>query len=181
MVNISTDTPLVQCLEVRAEAPSLQDNTADIDRLKLALQAVLIESGQEHLECKVPFKALPKVAEMFRNCNFQGGAIVNFHPGVAEIVDFVPDVTGQVLAIALDLGTTHLEATLLNLADGESLATSHTLNRQVGTGPDILSRIHHAVRVVRGKEMDFSGLEELSRMWLIPLMNWLWSLLTRPG
>lgn len=163
MENRPIDIPLVLCLDVQAEAPSLQDNTADIDRLKLALQSVLKENGLGHLECRVPFKALQKVAESFRNCDFQGRAVVNLQPAIAEIVDFVPDSNGQIMGVALDLGTTHLEAILLDLATGKPLSTSHVLNRQVGFGPDILSRIHHAVRIGRGKEMDCSGLDELQQ------------------
>ncbi len=157
------DNPLVQALPVEANAPSLQDNTADIDRLKLALRQALDEHGLKGRECTVPFFSLSRVAEQFRSAGFRGGAVVNLLPGIVELVDFVPDASAQLLALALDLGTTHLEATLLDLQTGKSLASANALNRQVDFGPDILSRIHYGVRTGSGKKVDMSGLTELQQ------------------
>ena len=163
MKNIPIDIPLVLCLSVEANPPSLQDNIADIDRLKVSLQPLLAEMGLEDRECRVPFSALPQVANGFRQCNFRGGAVVNILHGYVEIVDFVPDNSHQILGMALDLGTTHLEATLLDLRTGETLVLSHTLNRQVHIGPDILSRIQYAARSGKEKNIDLSGLTELQQ------------------
>jgi hypothetical protein len=114
MENKLLDMPLVQCLQVEAQSPSLQDNTADIDRLKQALQPVLEEFGLADRECKVPFSCLSRVAAGFRRCDFRGGAVVSLIPGVVEIIDFVSDSSAPLFAMALDLGTTHLEATVLD-------------------------------------------------------------------
>ncbi len=163
MQNKSFDMPLVQSLPVEAASPSLQDNTADIDRLKLALLPALQAAGLEDRECVVPFGALPGVAAGFRTAGFQGSTIVNLLPGRVEIVDFVSDKDHHILAMALDLGTTHLEANLLDLRTGKSLALGHALNRQVHYGSDILSRIHFAVRSGKGKKLDQQGLLELQQ------------------
>lgn len=163
MQNNPIDLPLVQCLPVEAQPPSLQDNTADIDRLKLALLPVLRKKEMEDRECVVPFGALPGVASGFRAAGFRGAAVVNLLPGRVEIVDFVPDTKQHLPAMALDLGTTHLEATLLDLRTGKVLAKSHTVNRQIHFGADILSRIHFAVRPGRGMEPDQPGLHTLQQ------------------
>lgn len=163
MQNNPIDLPLVQCLPVEAQPPSLQDNTADIDRLKLALVPVLRKKGIEDRGCVVPFGALPGVAAGFRAAGFRGAAVVNLLPGRVEIVDFVPDTKQQLPAMALDLGTTHLEATLLDLRTGKVLASAHAVNRQIHFGADILSRIHFAVRPGRGLEPDQHGLHTLQQ------------------
>ena len=163
MQNKPFDMPLVQSLPVEAALPSLQDNTADIDRLKLALRPALQAAGLADRECVVPFGALPRVAAGFRVADFQGSAVVNLFPGRVEIVDFIPDSDHQVLAMALDLGTTHLEANLLDLRTGKSLALGHAVNRQVHFGADILSRIHFAVRSGKDKQLDQQGLFELQQ------------------
>ena len=116
------DMPLVQSLPVEAVPPSLQDNTADIDRLKLALLPVLQKVGLEGRQCVVPFAALTRVAAGFRAAGFRGSVVVNLLPGRVEVVDFIPDMDHHALAMALDLGTTHLEANLLDLRTGKSLA-----------------------------------------------------------
>jgi len=163
MQNKPFDMPLVQSLTVVASPPSLQDNTADVDRLKLALTFVLQGAGLESGECVVPFAALSRVADGFRAAGFQGAAVVNLLPGSVEIVDFVPEKDHHALAMALDLGTTHLEANLLDLQTGKTVAGGHTVNRQIQFGTDILSRIHFAVRSEKGQKLDQQGLLELQQ------------------
>ena len=70
MQNKPFDMPLVQSLPLEATPPSLQDNTADIDRLKLVLVPVLQKAGLVGRECIVPFAALPRVAAGFRSGRF---------------------------------------------------------------------------------------------------------------
>ncbi|MFH1059241.1 MAG: ASKHA domain-containing protein, partial [Pseudomonadota bacterium] len=48
------------------------------------------------------------------------------------------------LGVALDIGSTHLQASLHELADGRELARGARLNPQTGVGADVLTRIHAA-------------------------------------
>ncbi len=131
--------PLVRCLPVTAPPPSLKDNTADLDRLKRALREGL---GQGPLV--VPWRWAGRVAANFREAGFSGAAIVNDGEGRLELVDFLPRPPAVLPGLALDLGTTYLEATLLDLASGRRLARGHHPNGQIRFGDDILSRIHEA-------------------------------------
>ncbi len=133
--------PLVQLLPVAATPPSLKDNTGDIDRLRKALRPHL---GDRPLS--VPFGRLASVAAAFRRAGFAGVAVVNDLVTGPELVDFLAAPPRVLAGIALDLGTTHLEATLVDLADGEILARADRPNGQIAFGADILSRIHFAVR-----------------------------------
>ncbi|MEW6594786.1 MAG: ASKHA domain-containing protein [Thermodesulfobacteriota bacterium] len=128
--------PLVEASEVAAPLPSLGDNTADVDRLRRALPQEVV----------VPFARLAKVGERFRAAGFRGVAILNRLGEVAELVDFLPALPEKLPAMALDLGTTHLEATLVDLANGACLARATLPNSQAGHGADILSRIHFAAK-----------------------------------
>jgi uncharacterized 2Fe-2S/4Fe-4S cluster protein (DUF4445 family) len=135
-------TALVQAIAVRSAAPSLADNTADLDRLKKALRPKLAGSP-----LNVPFARLALVASRFRQAGFAGKAVVNRLPAGWELVDFVPEHTASRLsAMALDLGTTHLAAELIDLEVGKVLATAGRANSQIEYGDDILSRIHYAAR-----------------------------------
>ncbi|MBA3003744.1 MAG: DUF4445 domain-containing protein, partial [Desulfurivibrio sp.] len=132
--------PLVRAIAVVAPPPSLGDNTGDLDRLKKVLAPHL--AGVVPM---VPYQRLGKVAERFRAAGFSGTAIVNDMGGCPVLVDFLPQP--PVLAgMALDLGTTHLEATLLDLTSGKVLAHADLENGQIGYGADILTRIHHAAK-----------------------------------
>ena len=130
---------LVQFISIEAVPPSLADNTGDLDRLKKALQSNF--AGRELV---VPYARMAEVAGRFRQAGFSGCAVICDVPGRFEIVDFLAQTPAVLPAMALDLGTTHLEASLINLLDGAILARGNRENAQINYGADILSRIHFA-------------------------------------
>lgn len=156
MQNRNFRSSLVRCVTIAAPPPSLQDNRADADRLKQALAAQLRQEGVE-TPLVFPFALLAPVAAKFRATGFCGCALVNMLPAFAEIVDFLPEEPPVLPGLALDLGTTHLEATLLDLRTGALLAAGQCANRQIRYGADILSRIHHAGRDCRAGETAAGG------------------------
>lgn len=153
-----TPSPLVRVVAVAPAPPSLGDNRADADRLRQAAAARLREEGVE-APVLIPLAFLPEVATRFRAAGFRGCAIVSILAAAAEITDFLPKEPPVLPALALDLGTTHLEAALLDLRSGRTLAVGQCLNRQVGFGADILSRIQHAGQA--GGEGGATGLHQL--------------------
>jgi len=132
---------LVRAIAVAAPLPSLGDNTGDLDRLKKALAPLL-----DGVMPVVPYQRLGKVAERFRAAGFTGVAIINDMLGGPVLVDFLPQPPPALAGMALDLGTTHLEATLLDLATGATLARADLENSQIRFGADILTRIHYAAK-----------------------------------
>lgn len=155
--------PLVRCFAIDAAAPSLADNTADIDRLKSTLEKALRREGITGRHLQIPFSCTGRVAAGFRSAGFTGCVMANILPAYIEIVEFFTETPTVVPAVALDLGTTHLEATLLNLLTGERLAHGHRENRQIEFGPDILTRIHHAAPSGKGS-VKYSGLQGLQQL-----------------
>ncbi len=135
--------PLVTLIQVKASQPSLNDNTADLDRLKFALAESLPEQLRRY-SIHIPFTCMAEIAASFRAADFSGYAVVQYEHDRLVLVEFVAEPPKLLPALALDLGSTHLEATLLDLLTGEPLARGTTLNRQVSHGADILSRIHFA-------------------------------------
>lgn len=133
--------PIVLCLPISAPTPSLQDNTADLDRLKRVVSEAL---GQAPLV--VPWRQAGHVARHFRQAGFHGAALVNQVEGRYELVDFLPKPPALLPAMALDLGTTYLEASLIDLLTGKQLAQAHHPNGQIPFGDDVLTRIHVADR-----------------------------------
>ena len=136
---------LVTAIPVEAAEPSLQDNTADLDRLKAAL-SLSLPAQVAGYGLHIPFRSMAAVASAFRNADFKGYAVVTVLSGQLDIIDFMADMPRVLAAMALDLGSTHLEATLIDLMTGATLAHSHAVNLQVEYGADILSRIHFAVK-----------------------------------
>ncbi len=142
---------LVTTVRVDAAEPSLQDNTADLDRLKSCVAPLLPTEAAGRNLC-IPYACMGAVASAFRKSGFKGYAVLNVLPWQLDIVDFLSEQPSVLPALALDLGTTHLEATLIDLLTGKTLAHGHAVNSQVAFGADILSRIHFAVRKNEGSE-----------------------------
>ena len=127
-------------MHVEAPSPSLHDNTADLDRL----QQALLHSLNDNRSLTIPYARMTCVARDFRAAEFNGYALLNNLEQGWEVVDFFRENPPVIAAMALDLGTTHLEATLLNLQNGKTLSEGNLENAQIALGADILSRIHHA-------------------------------------
>jgi uncharacterized 2Fe-2S/4Fe-4S cluster protein (DUF4445 family) len=137
---------LVQLYEIEGTPPSLGDNTGDLDRLKKALSRYL-----EDRKPVVPFHRIAPVAEAFRNSGFKGCAAVIHYPDGPRLVDFFARAPEILVGMALDLGTTHLEASLVDLLSGRILERDTVENGQLEFGTDILTRIHFAANKI-GKQ-----------------------------
>lgn len=156
--------PIVCSVRVEAVPPSLHDNTADLDRLQQALRSALADDRS----LTIPFERMVPVARLFREYGFTGYALLNNQEQGWVVADFLGARPQIIAGMALDLGTTHLEATLLDLDCGKVLAEGNLENSQISFGVDILSRIHYATGKRRQQKQpapDFldPGLRELQQ------------------
>jgi uncharacterized 2Fe-2S/4Fe-4S cluster protein (DUF4445 family) len=121
--------PAVQKRYVELDEPTLADQRTDLDRLLAAI---------EDLEPVAELHALRRLPAVLREADYKVTAVI-----VDEtLVDVEPgDTTGTKHAIAFDLGTTTVVATLLDLTTGTPMAVASMLNRQQPFGGDVISRI----------------------------------------
>ena len=105
---------LVKLYQINANPPSLADNTGDLDRLKKVLSGVL-----EGSKPTVPYSRIAPVADAFRQSGFKGFAVVIHYPTGPQLIDFYPEAPEFLVGMALDLGTTHLEASVPDLLSGK--------------------------------------------------------------
>jgi uncharacterized 2Fe-2S/4Fe-4S cluster protein (DUF4445 family) len=121
--------PAVQKRYLELEEPTLHDQRPDIQRVKDAI---------DDLEVNVEFEVLQKLPTVLRKNNFKVTAVV-----VDDLlIDIEPgDTTDKRFAIAYDLGTTTVVATLLDLNSGTPVAVKSMLNMQQPFGADVISRI----------------------------------------
>ena len=120
--------------------PSLNDNTADADRLAGALRREL-NTGFVEIDLELT-RALP---DFLRKNDFRARCVV-FKDRERYILAGVADADSQerVAGLAVDLGTSRVVLRLLDLETGETLGESAFDNPQGQVGPDILVRIHFA-------------------------------------
>ena len=121
--------PAVQKRYVELADPSLSDQRSDLVRLTDAI---------EDLELTVDLPVLRRLPKVLRDADFKVTAVV-----VDEaLIDVEPgDTTAQRFAIAFDLGTTTVVATLLDLGTGTPIAVASRLNKQQPFGGDVITRI----------------------------------------
>jgi uncharacterized 2Fe-2S/4Fe-4S cluster protein (DUF4445 family) len=121
--------PAVQKRYVELDEPSLADQRPDLERLLAAI---------DDLQPVPDLYALRRLPKVLRQCDFAVTAVV-----VDEaLIDVEPgDTTATRHAIAFDLGTTTVVATLLDLVTGTPMAVASMLNRQQPFGADVISRI----------------------------------------
>jgi uncharacterized 2Fe-2S/4Fe-4S cluster protein (DUF4445 family) len=121
--------PSVQKRYVELEEPSLEDQRSDVQRL---LDAI------DDLEPTVDLEVAKTLGKVLRDAHFKVTAVVCDE----TLVTVEPgDTTGRRYAIAFDLGTTTVVATLLDLETGTPAAVRSMLNRQQPYGADVISRV----------------------------------------
>jgi uncharacterized 2Fe-2S/4Fe-4S cluster protein (DUF4445 family) len=121
--------PAVQKRYVELTEPTLEDQRSDVQRL---LDAI------DDLEPHVGLEVVRKLGSVLRASHFKVTAVVVDE----ELIDVEPgDTTDHRHALAFDLGTTTVVATLLDLETGQPAAVCSMLNRQQPFGGDVISRI----------------------------------------
>jgi uncharacterized 2Fe-2S/4Fe-4S cluster protein (DUF4445 family) len=121
--------PAVQKRHLVLDEPSMEDQRSDLERVMAAL---------EDLEPRVELPVLRKLGTVLRESHFDVTAVVCD----ALLIDLEPgDTTARRYALAFDLGTTTVVATLLDLETGQPVEVRSMLNRQQPFGADVISRI----------------------------------------
>ncbi|HEY5190280.1 MAG TPA: ASKHA domain-containing protein [Solirubrobacteraceae bacterium] len=121
--------PSVQKRHLVLEEPTMEDQRPDLKRVQDAL---------EDLEPYATIELLRTMGGILRRSHFDVTAVVCDQ----ELIDLEPgDTTDRRFAIAFDLGTTTVVATLLNLETGQPAAVRSMLNRQQPFGADVITRI----------------------------------------
>ncbi len=127
--------PNVQKLLLELAPPTLEDARSHVQRVKDALEV-------EGLEVSYGPPLFPKVANAVADDRTKITAtVVGDH-----LVDVeAGDTREQMHGVSVDIGTTTVVATLVNLRSGAAEAVESTLNRQAPFGADVIARMGHAM------------------------------------
>ncbi len=135
---------------LKLDKPSLNNNTADAQRLELCLKK---ELGTDKI--RMPLTLLKYLPSTLRSWNYEAKAVLfkdRFSWILVDLLD--SDVDQPVLGVAIDIGTTRIVMCLIDLESGKESGEIGFDNPQVQIGPDVLARIHHS--------NTSDGLEELN-------------------
>jgi uncharacterized 2Fe-2S/4Fe-4S cluster protein (DUF4445 family) len=121
--------PAVRKQYVELTVPRRGDDAPDLVRLMRVLGPLELDPD-----------LLRELPGRLRKDAFRGTAVM----ADGTLVDWEPgDTTGQFYAVAIDIGTTTLVASLLDLVGGEPMVVASRLNPQTRFGDDVLTRILH--------------------------------------
>ena len=150
--------PAVRLFELDIEPPSLDDQTADFDRLRRALQQ---QHGIEELRAELP--ELAHLGTALRHANWRVTVALEMRDWVygsylpPRLLRVYPTAFPQAsMGLAVDLGTTGVVAYLLDFPSGRVVDSAGAYNKQIACGEDVISRIIYAKRK--------GGLERLQKL-----------------
>jgi uncharacterized 2Fe-2S/4Fe-4S cluster protein (DUF4445 family) len=147
--------PAIQKRYAELAEPSLSDQVPDLARLLAAI---------DDLELRVDIHALRRLPTVLRASDFKVTAVVVDN----VLIDVEPgDTTATRYAIAFDLGTTTVVATLLDTSTGTPAAVASMLNKQQPFGADVITRISATMldpdALGRLQDLAHATLDELAR------------------
>lgn len=135
--------PAVRSYHVVLAPPTLQDATADAERL---LAALAEQHGLRDLE--FDFEVLQTFPGVARAAKWDLMAVVWGEKTIIDVRSAAEP--GRLLGLAVDVGTTTIAVYLTDLTDGEVLVTESAMNPQVAFGDDVIARLHHAMHDPEG-------------------------------
>ena len=151
-VKPGTIDPLVRKLGLRLDEPTLDNNISDLERVKRALARAGITGP---IGCNLT--TMRKLAAVSRKNGWKIDAFLLSGENSIVDIDRPSEETGK-LGLAVDIGTTTVAVELVDLENGDVLASHSLYNRQISGGADIIHRI-----VFSQKD---SGLEKLRSLIL---------------
>ncbi|MDQ1279879.1 MAG: hypothetical protein QG670_1141 [Thermoproteota archaeon] len=118
--------------------PTLQDPRSDAERLTAFLEKTC------HLESlEIDYRVIKNLSETLRRAKWDITVVLLNEKEVLAIEE--GDTTSLLYGVAVDVGTSKIVASLIDLLSGETLALGSIENPQIIHGEDILSRISYAI------------------------------------
>lgn len=159
--------PAVMLYHVKLEKPSLDNPTADFERLTEKLADV---HGLKNLV--VDYSILVNLPDILRTADWDVTAAVwKDH----EIIRLYPGSVEESWGLAVDVGTTTVAVYLCSLMTGKVNATESMMNPQVTYGEDVMSRITYA------KDHPDSGLDTMRSQLITGLNDMIAKMVDRQG
>jgi uncharacterized 2Fe-2S/4Fe-4S cluster protein (DUF4445 family) len=148
------------CLESRIRRvhleitpPTIDDNIADFERLRRALDKAGFDASHLHMH----YLVLSKLPHVLREGGWNITVSVFNVAAVLEVLDIFPgDATKSRYGAAVDIGTTTVVVYLVDMTSGRIIGTASTYNSQVKCGDDVITRIVYAT--------ERNGLKELQEL-----------------
>ncbi len=139
--------PPVTKLYLELDPPTLEDNISDMQRVMRGIRNALPDSPEPSYDHPELIKILPQA---LREADWKVTLLLLHGKNAGEpdrIIDVeAGDTTDRLYGLAVDIGTTTCSGVLINLNNGEVIASASGYNGQIAYGEDVISRIIYAGR-----------------------------------
>lgn len=148
---VPADAPLRRCY-LELVPPSLDDNTADLDRLRRHLVQDCADRGLEGItrsNVDVDLNLVRQMVAALREADWKVTATLEdtLDDGRFRLVDVsAGNREGAAYGVAIDIGTTGNVVQLVDLNSARVIASAQAYNAQISCGEDIISRIIYSRR-----------------------------------
>ncbi|MCB1518789.1 MAG: DUF4445 domain-containing protein [Hyphomicrobiaceae bacterium] len=139
--------PAVRPFYLELPEPDLNNPVGDADRVIEGLKETFDLEG-----VRVPFALLDDVQTAMRVGKCAVTAFVSFAGHQPALIRIVPGYDDVVLGLAVDIGSTTIAAHLVDLMNGQILASSGRANPQIRFGEDLMSRVSYVMMNEGGRE-----------------------------
>lgn len=134
--------PLVRKIYLEMSPPTVEDHTADYERLTVSIRNML---NLDSSGMQMGFRILQELPQVLQESDYKVTATIGFRGGTTEVVQVESgDRSGVDYAVAVDLGTTTVVAHLVDMTQGNTVDTEATYNSQINFGEDYIRRIIYA-------------------------------------
>lgn len=132
--------PLVRKFSVKMSPPTVNDHTADHERLYLGIRekidAPIMQTG---------FRIMQRLSKILVESDYKVAVTIGRRGGTTEVIEVEAGKhSGTNYAVAVDLGTTTVVAHLIDLTNATTIDTEATYNSQINFGEDYIRRIIYA-------------------------------------
>jgi len=153
---------LVKKICLKLEPPTMDDNVADHERL---YQAIMMKQGIELNVMQTGYSILKKLPVVLRQNDWTVTVTLGHRGRIIEIIDIQPgDTSNTNYGIAIDVGTTTVVASLLELETSKVVDSEAVYNTQMKYGEDYIQRIMYAIQNDALNEMQRSIVTDINTL-----------------
>jgi uncharacterized 2Fe-2S/4Fe-4S cluster protein (DUF4445 family) len=152
--------PLVKKIFLTVPSPSMGDGLSDYDRLKRT-----ILSNLNGIDIEIPIERLIILPNVLREADGKITTVYFQSNNCIHIVDIeIDDTTKTNYGVAVDIGTTTIAVNLVDIVNGEIIASKTDYNAQIECGLDVISRINYAKKPERLYELKSKVLKTINNI-----------------
>ena len=153
---------LVKKICLKMEPPTMDDNVADYERL---YQAIIMKQGIELNVMQTGYRILKKLPEVLRQNDWTVTVTLGHRGKILEIIDVQPGDTSNLnYGVAIDVGTTTVVASLLEMETSKVVDSEAVYNTQMKFGEDYIQRIIYAIQNDALDEMQRSIVTDINKL-----------------